>query len=603
MNRLADREEATIVLVIDVSGSMQAKDVKPTRLAAAQKVVRDFMKRLPERFQVGVVSFSETAEVAAPATADRQLAIDAIDYLYPQRGTAIGDGLARGVEVARAAEAGRTGQKRPAAILLLSDGSQTEGVLLPQEGAARAKSFKIPVYTIALGTPEGVVEFNRFGASRIIPVPPDKPTLRQIAAMTGGRFYEAESVGDLREAYEQAGIAREQGEAQAGSHVRVSRRRTRPPARRGRDRGRDVPEAAVRLSFRPARGGGARGLQRRREGGRMTSNAAQTVTVTEPSSTETTTAPSPNRAGSLSDAVARVLPSVVNVRTESFGGGRGEGSGIVLDRRGIILTNNHVVEGTTRVTVVFNDDVHKRPMAGTVIGTAPEKDLAVIRVRATDLVPLPLARSSALRLGDAVFAVGFPLGLGATVTSGIISGLHRTIDGQNGKLTGLLQTDAAINPGNSGGPLVDRSGRLLGINTAGVRLAEAENVSFAIAIDEALPVIAKIRKAPPDSEAWLGIAYSSVDSESAAVQLGLDGTVRGAAVTVVYPGGPAEKADLAVGDVVIAADDVPVDSASDLSAVIASRDPGDELDLEVIDTAGPRLVTVVVAKRAPGALP
>jgi Ca-activated chloride channel family protein len=205
VNRLADREEATIVLVIDVSGSMQAKDVEPTRLAAAQKVVRDFMKRLPERFQVGVVAFSETAEVAAPATADRQLAIDAIDYLYPQRGTAIGDGLARGVEVARAAEAGNAGQRRPAAILLLSDGSQTEGVLLPQEGAARAKSFKIPVYTIALGTPEGVVEFNRFGGTRIIPVPPDKPTLRQIAATTGGRFYEAESVGDLRSAYDKMG--------------------------------------------------------------------------------------------------------------------------------------------------------------------------------------------------------------------------------------------------------------------------------------------------------------------------------------------------------------------------------------------------------------
>jgi putative serine protease PepD len=339
------------------------------------------------------------------------------------------------------------------------------------------------------------------------------------------------------------------------------------------------------------------------KGAAPSSTAAQTVTVTEPSTTETGSAQPPDRAGSLADAVARVLPSVVNVRTESFGGGRGEGSGIVLDRRGVILTNNHVVEGTTRVTVVFNDDVHKRPMAGTVIGTAPGKDLAVIRVKATDLVPLPLARSSSLRLGDAVFAVGFPLGLGATVTSGIISGLHRTIDSENGKLTGLLQTDAAINPGNSGGPLVDRSGRLLGINTAGVRLAEAENVSFAIAIDEALPVIAKIRRAPPDTEAWLGIAYSSVDSESAAVQLGLDGSVRGAAVTVVYPGGPAEKADLAVGDVVIAADDVPIDSAADLSAVIADRKPGDELDLEVIDTAGPRLVTVAVTKRAPGALP
>ena len=205
VNRLADREEATIVLVIDVSGSMQAKDVEPTRLQAAQQVVREFMKGLPKRFQVGVVSFSETAEVAAPASEDRQLAIDAIDYLYPQRGTAIGDGLARGVEVARAAEAGRGGVERPAAILLLSDGSQTEGLLLPEEGAARARSFKIPVYTIALGTNEGVVEFNRFGGTRIIPVPPDKPTLRRIAATTGGRFYEAGSVDDLREAYGKMG--------------------------------------------------------------------------------------------------------------------------------------------------------------------------------------------------------------------------------------------------------------------------------------------------------------------------------------------------------------------------------------------------------------
>jgi Ca-activated chloride channel family protein len=205
MTRMADREEATIVLVIDVSGSMQADDVEPTRLEAAQAVVREFMRDLPKRFQVGVVAFSETAEVAAPATDDRQLAIEAIDYLYPQRGTAIGDGLARGVEVARNAEVGTTGAERPAAILMLSDGSQTEGFLQPLEGAARAKSFKIPVYTIALGTPEGVVEFNRFGGTRIIPVPPDKPTLRQIAATTGGRYYEAESIGDLREAYASMG--------------------------------------------------------------------------------------------------------------------------------------------------------------------------------------------------------------------------------------------------------------------------------------------------------------------------------------------------------------------------------------------------------------
>ena len=149
VNRLADREEATIVLVIDVSGSMQAKDVEPTRLAAAQKVVREFMKGLPKRFRVGVVAFSETAEVAAPATEDRQLAIDAIDYLYAQRGTAIGDGLARGVEVARepSRRTGRAAERdgaAPAAILLLSDGSQTEGRAAAARGRRASEVLQDP---------------------------------------------------------------------------------------------------------------------------------------------------------------------------------------------------------------------------------------------------------------------------------------------------------------------------------------------------------------------------------------------------------------------------------------------------------------------------
>ncbi len=322
----------------------------------------------------------------------------------------------------------------------------------------------------------------------------------------------------------------------------------------------------------------------------------QTVTVVDPAAAETT--PDADSTGSLADTVERVLPSVVNIRTESFGGGEGEGSGVVLYRRGIIVTNNHVVEGTTRVTVVFNDERHTRPLAGTVIGTAPERDLAVIRVDANDLFPLPLARSSSLRLGDAVIAVGFPLGLGGpTVTTGIVSGLDRTIDGRNGKLTGLLQTDAAINPGNSGGPLVDRSGRLVGINTAGVRLADAENVSFAIAIDQALPVIARIRSSRPASDAWLGVAFTSVDSEATAVQLGLDGSVRGAAVTVVYPGGPGESADLVAGDVIVAAGTRTIRSAETLTDVLRARKPGDRLRLELIDSAGPRRVTVTLARR------
>jgi S1-C subfamily serine protease len=328
------------------------------------------------------------------------------------------------------------------------------------------------------------------------------------------------------------------------------------------------------------------------EASTRTITTAETLTVTEP-------APDDEAVSSLADTVERILPSVVNVRTTSFGGGEGDGSGVVLDRRGIIITNNHVVEGTTSVTVVFNDERHTRPLQGTVIGTAPERDLAVIRVRANDLVPLRVGRSSALRLGDAVVAIGFPLGLGSpTVTSGIVSGLDRTIDGRNGKLTGLLQTDAAINPGNSGGALVDRLGRLVGINTAAARSPDTENVGFAIAIDGAMPVIEQIRQTPPESRAWFGVAFGSVDTNDAAIQLGLEAGTRGAVVTVVYPGEPGEKAGLEIGDVITVADDVPIRSAADLNRFLATREPGDQVDLEVIDTAGPRLVRLPLVRRA-----
>ena len=323
--------------------------------------------------------------------------------------------------------------------------------------------------------------------------------------------------------------------------------------------------------------------------------SAPTVTTKLPPAPPTTT-------GSIAAAVQRVLPSVVSVRTSSFGGGEGSASGVVFDRDGLILTNNHVVEGTTSVTVTFQNGP-QRAIPAEVVGTEPERDLAVLRVDETDLLPVQLARSSDLRLGDPVIAIGFPLDLGVTVTSGIVSGLNRTIEGPNGDLTGLLQTDAAINPGNSGGPLVDRAGRLVGINTAGIREDGTEGIGFAIAIDEALPVIERLSRGAPSGEAWLGLSFSSVDSESAAVQLGLDSSVRGAAVTVVYPGGPGAKADLAVGDVIVVADDVPIRNANALQRLIAGRKVGDELDLELIDSRGPRLVTIKLARRTPGALP
>jgi Ca-activated chloride channel family protein len=185
--------------------------------------VRRFLDKLPDRYRVGVVTFSSEAQVVAPLTLDRGVVLEAVDFLYPGRGTAIGDALARSVELGRGASATETGELDPSttppptatpdddpgqpvtAILLLSDGAQTAGILQPFEGAAAAKTAKIPVYTVALGTPEGTVTFDRYGVRRTIPVPPDPVTLEQIADETGGEFYAAVSGARLNNVYERLG--------------------------------------------------------------------------------------------------------------------------------------------------------------------------------------------------------------------------------------------------------------------------------------------------------------------------------------------------------------------------------------------------------------
>lgn len=309
----------------------------------------------------------------------------------------------------------------------------------------------------------------------------------------------------------------------------------------------------------------------------------------------------------VADVVAEALPSVVNVKVTSLntgGLGRGEGSGVVIDEAGVILTNFHVVQGAVNVEIVFNDD-HGR-MRGRVIGGIPERDLAVIRVDADDLDPIEIGRSSNLQLGDDVIAIGFPLGLGnsPTVTKGIVSGLDRNIDaGDSGlHLEGLLQTDAAINPGNSGGALVDRAGRLVGVNTAAASAGFAENIGFAIAIDEALPVIREILSEPPEDRAWLGVSIASVDTSSDAAQLGVDLDVRGAAITLVFPDNPAREAGLQEGDIIVRLGGKPVASAEDLTEALSSFDPGDEVEVVVVNRDGTETFDVVLARRPPNDL-
>ena len=225
---LVASDRATVVLVIDVSGSMRATDVKPSRLGAAQAAVRRFLDQVPSRVRVALIAFAGDPQVAAPPTRDRDLvrqALDSLEYFSGFGGTAIGDALAAAVDLVKPPNpsgaqtiaytiASRT--KSPVSILFLSDGHQTRGLLQPLEGAARAKSAGIPVYTIALGTPGGVLDRQSmapggFGGGfpgggsnfgpRFIPVPPDPGTLRQIASTTGGKFFEARSSKALESAY------------------------------------------------------------------------------------------------------------------------------------------------------------------------------------------------------------------------------------------------------------------------------------------------------------------------------------------------------------------------------------------------------------------
>jgi Ca-activated chloride channel family protein len=231
VNITVQREQATIVLAIDSSGSMRAEDVVPTRMGAAQAAVRRFLDRLPAKFRVGMVSFAGEAQVVAPPTTDRELISSSLDYLVPLRGTAIGDAVARSAEVARqavgpqgerqlaavfTAEAPR-GPAPPAAVLLLSDGFQTAGLLQPLEGADRARQLGIPVYSIALGTDEGILDLSFGGEARRIPVPPDRESLRLIAERTGGKYYDAPSADALEAAYSDLGslLEGEPGKAEA----------------------------------------------------------------------------------------------------------------------------------------------------------------------------------------------------------------------------------------------------------------------------------------------------------------------------------------------------------------------------------------------------
>ena len=204
------REEATVILAMDSSGSMTATDVAPDRMTAARKAASTFVKNLPNGFRVGVVSFSNEADVVVPPTADRDEALRGLSTLRADNGTALGDAIARSVDLGvsnldkqlAAAKATDT----PVVVLVLSDGANTTGDYEPLEAAQKAVDAKVPVYTVALGTDAGTVQGpDGYGGMRTIRVPPDPTTLSQVAELTGGKFFEAADEAALRSVYDQIG--------------------------------------------------------------------------------------------------------------------------------------------------------------------------------------------------------------------------------------------------------------------------------------------------------------------------------------------------------------------------------------------------------------
>ena len=281
-------------------------------------------------------------------------------------------------------------------------------------------------------------------------------------------------------------------------------------------------------------------------------------------------------AGSIAATAAAVTPSVVSIAFSSASGA-GTGSGFIIDSRGYILTNNHVVEGAVGGGSLTVDLPDGRSFDAAIVGRNSAYDLAVIKIDATNLPALQLGNSDGLVVGDTVIAIGAPLGLTGTVTTGIISALNRPVTaGGSGETSFInaVQTDAAINPGNSGGPLVNAEGRVIGVNSAIATMSSSMSgqsgsigLGFAIPINQAKRIAEELIATGKSTNPILG------------VQIDMQSSVRGAVVTDVTAGGPADKAGLKSGAVVSKVDDRVVLNGTELIVAIRSHKPGDEVVL------------------------
>ncbi len=309
------------------------------------------------------------------------------------------------------------------------------------------------------------------------------------------------------------------------------------------------------------------------------------------------------------DAAAAVSPAVVKISVGSAATTdplsipeSGIGSGFIYDSAGWILTNRHVIAGGGTLTVELQDG---RQFPGTVYGIDTLTDLAIVKVDANGLPTADLAVSSELSVGQTVIAIGSPLGTySSSVTSGILSATGRQITVDGGRLTNLLQTDAAINPGNSGGPLLDAAGAVIGINTA--IASNAEGIGFAIPIDIAKPIMRQAVAGQKLSRPYLGISFQNLDRQLAK-ERGLsvtDGALigegqgsNGQARPGVEPGTPAAKAGLKDGDIIVKVEDRAIDALHPLDLALSQYAPGQTVVLEVLRDGATTKISVELGTR------
>ncbi|MGE0539101.1 MAG: S1C family serine protease [Dehalococcoidia bacterium] len=328
-----------------------------------------------------------------------------------------------------------------------------------------------------------------------------------------------------------------------------------------------------------------------------------------------------NDAADSNDVVKAVWPSVVRIRangtqTSAFGTaqqGEGTGTGFIVDQRGYIVTNNHVVTlGTNREASRFQVDLSDgRTVEGTLVGRDERTDLAVIKIEADNLTPVRFADSTKEEIGEDVLAIGFALDLGSTptVTKGVISAKDRVINetlNAGGRaypisISGAIQTDAAINPGNSGGPLVNMQGEVVGINTAGL-VGDAgqpvQGIFFAVSSQVAEPIVESLIDNGQVERGYLGVEVTTVSPQAARAEG--QGDVEGAGIRSVTGGSAADRAGLRAGDVITKIGDHEINNIGDVSNALASHKPGEKVKVEYARNGSNGSTDVTLGERPAG---